>query len=112
MHPGDHETVLPNAPERIRDLAFHQVADIRETALALEIEIGDRAGNRNERPDEPAVAVYVFDQPIVGRGFGARRCPQQHARILSVVIVAVRGREEMRDAKSRDVDVPVAAWLV
>ena len=47
VHPRCHQPVFPNAPERIRNLALYQVADISEAAFALEIQVGNRARNRN-----------------------------------------------------------------
>ncbi len=52
-------------PYAFASLAFRELAHVRETALTLEIEIGDRAGDGDERPDQPAVAVHVLHQPIV-----------------------------------------------
>ena len=64
VHPGGHHAVFPDAAVSIPDLAFRQLANVGETALALEIEIGDRAGDGDERPDQPAVAVHVLHQPM------------------------------------------------
>ena len=66
LHPGGHHAIFPDAPECVAGFAAVEFAHISEAALTLEIEIGDRARNRDERPGQPAVAVHVFDQPIVG----------------------------------------------
>src|SRR5204862_249839 len=84
-----------DAPKGIPDLAFPEIADIGEAARALQVEIGNRAGHRDERPDQPAVAVHVFDQPVVRRGLRARERPQQNARIFGVVIIEKRRREQV-----------------